>query len=327
MAVKHNRTRKELERDELRDMWDKGGGGGDNRFDKTKGGKNFRRVLPKKDPDEPFFEKYAMHYNMGPDGTESFLCIEPGGPFGHTPKADKKRNYRAKKCGGCKRFCKNKTRSRKFDFGSKEGKKYWGKHVAPYRARWHFLFAVSLPKKGNKKAYVHKAGIKVAKPLIETYYDRDGGGGDFTDPENGRDIIITKKQLSKRATDVDYDVKISLERSKLKTWKKLRKKLPDLKTYIPEALDSDAIDAVMDGEGEDDRKGKKGKKRRDRDDDIDLDDLDDDEKEVRNVGKRKRGKDENVDPYAAEEDDDRKGKKKRKKSKLRDKLAKKARKD
>lgn len=337
---------------EWRDAWGEGDdeAGGDERFDKLKDGKNLRRILPNRDPEEPFFVSFALHYNMGPDGQDKFRCIEPGGPFGHSKKKDKQRSYRAKKCPACKLYCKHKTKSRAFEWQSAEGKKYWRKHVAPYRAKHRFVWAQNAPKsaENKKKVLIFETGIMIAKPLIEAFYD-ENMGGDFTNPKTGRNVVITKTKLGKEANEVEYKTIITPDRCPLKLWKKLKSKLPDLTTFLPEELDPDAIVAIMEGDGssggDDDRprkKSSKKKKHRDDDDDADLDDVDDDDDEDdggrrHKLGKRRRGRDEDVDPDADEEDDEDSDddddeeeapkKKKGKKSKTRDKLKKKARRD
>lgn len=332
--------------DEFRELWGEGDGadgdGGDERYDKLAEGKNSRNILPNKDPDEPFFADFAMHFNVGPDKEDKFRCIEPGGPFGHSKKKDKQRAYRAKLCPGCKKYCNNKTASRKFEFGSKEGKKFWGEKVAPWRAKHRFVCATNRPKsKADKnKVFVLEIGPMIAKPLIEMLYDEDSGG-DFTDPRTGRLVKIQKTQLSKRSQDVEYKTTVMPDRRKILNWKKLKKQLPDLASFLPPMLDVEAIQAILDGEGRDEdddaprsKKSGKGSKRDRDDDDEDFDDDDDDEDTDRHAGrlaKRKRGNDEDVDPDADEDDDEEdeapKKKSKGKKSKLRSKLAKKAGKD
>jgi len=330
------KSKGQSEMDELKDMWDEDDeeGGGDDTIDKLNDGKNTRRVLPQADPDEPFFKKWAMHFNMGPDGTDSFRCIEPGGPFGKNKKSDAKRRWKAKVCPACKEFCRNKTRGRKFKFGSPEGKKFWHEHVRPYRAKLQFCMAVCKPKAKDEddrnKVFVLRCGEMIAKPLIEARYDSDVG--DITSPKRGRNIKITKKQLSKTdSTNVEYKTVI-LDKSPVENWDELKDKLPDLDTYVPEALEPDAILEIMngDGDGDDDepRRKKSKKGRRDDDDmDEDLDDDDDEEGSERKLRtkKRRRGDDEEVDPDAEEEDDDDDERpSKKKKSKMRDKLSKKA---
>jgi hypothetical protein len=325
--------------DELKAQWDEDDekGEGDENILKLEEGKTTLRVLPRLDPEEPFFEMWGMHYNMGPDGTASFRCIEPEGPFGHSKKKDKQRNYRARVCPACKKYCKNKSRARSIAFGSPEGKKFWGDHVAPYRAKQSFVFAVSKPKsKEPTKIYVLRCGVMIAKPLIEARYDSDVG--DITSPKRGRNIKVTMTKLSaKDSTNIEYTVGI-LDRSKLEEWPEMKAELPDLTTFTPEALDADAIVEIMNGEGDDSddddaprrKKSKNGKSRDDDDtDDEDLDDDDDDAAERRlKTKKRPRGEEEDVDPDAEEEDDDEKpSKKKGKKSKMRSKLSKKAQRD
>lgn len=322
----------------LREQWgekdSKGSGSkGDDSYVELKEGTNKLRILPNRDPDEIWFEDYYVHWNMGPDSEDSFLCIEPGGAFGHSPKNDKKRNYRAKLCPACKKYCKHKSKSRAFEFGSKKGKQYWSDHVAPWRAKHQFVCGTAAPKKSKVK--ILRCGEMIAKPLVEAFFDEDGGG-DFTHPKTGRMVIIKKKKLSSRATDISYTTAISPNREKLLHWEKIKEHLPDLKSFVPERLEPDAILAIMNGDGRDDdddddddaprsKKRKKGATRRD-DDDADTDDDDDEEEGgKRTFGRRKRGEDEEVDADAEEEDDDEDAAPK-KKSKLRDKLAKKARK-
>ena len=331
--------------DEWREQWGEGDDDDENdQKDKLKEGKNTRRILPNKEPDEPWFEAFAMHYRMGPDESESFRCIEPGGPFGHSKKLDRKRNYRAKKCDGCKKYCKMKTKARAFEFGSKEGIAFWRKQVAPWRAKHQFLMATIRPKskEDKNKVFVLQCGLQIAQPLMSAYYDEDGGG-DFTDPVRGRNICIVKEKLSKREQDVKYTPTIQPDRIKLRNWKKLRKRLPDLKSFLPEELEPEAIQAILNGDGDDSddeprRKKKKGRDRGrddDADDDVD-DDVDDDDDDEEGSSrrlktkKRRRGEDEEVDPDADEEDDDdedEKPKKKKKKSKMRNKLARRAEQD
>lgn len=341
-------SRRHSQIDEFREMWEEGEGteGGDDRYEKLTDGKNTVRVLPNKDPDEPFFVSWAMHFNMGPDGEEKFRCIEPGGPFGHSKKKDKQRGYRAKACPACKQYCKNKTKARAFPYKSKEGIKFWRKHVAPWRAKHRFAFATNRPKSAElkKKVRLLECGTMIAQPLIQAFYD-ENMGGDFTDPKTGRNIIITKTKLGSNANEVEYKTVIVPDRTPLKLWKKLKKKLPDLNSFVPEALEPDALLAIMEGDGasddDDEPRSKKGKKsskksRRDRDeDDEDLDDIDDDDEDEggsrrEKLARRRRGRDEEVDPDAEEEEDDEDEeprRKKGKKSKMRDKLRKKSRRD
>jgi len=301
----------------LKEEWEadqKKGGAGDGNTDKLKDGKSTRRILPKADPEDAFYESYAMHYNLGPDGTESHLCIEPGGPFGgqsaSDKKRDKKRNYRAKVCPSCKNFCNKKNKSRKFKFGSDEGKAYWANHVVQWRAKRQYVFGVTRPKSKNpRKVYVHRCGVMIGQPLLEAYYDQDGGG-DFTDPKTGRNVVITKKTKGARGSNnVEYKVQITPDRTALEDWGKIKKKLPDLNSFIPEPLDPEAILALLEGDGDsaDDDAPRSKKRRGGRENngerDNDGDDDDGDEQALR-VRKRKRSKDEEVDPDAPEESDD-----------------------
>lgn len=333
-------------RTRLRAEWEndqKKGAAGDGNTDKLKDGKNCRRVLPKKDPEDPFYESYAMHFNIGPEAMDSHLCIEPGGPFGGQSQSDKnrdkKRGYRAKVCPSCKNFCKFKNRSRKFKHGTDVGIAYWRDHVVQWRAKRQYVFAVTRPKsKRPTKVYVHKCGVMIGQPLLGAYYDQDSGG-DFTDVKTGRNVIITKKQLSKKdATNVEYNVQITPDRTALgDLWKKIKKRLPDLKSFIPEPMDPEAIQALIDGDGdtgESEDKPSNRKRNRGRDDADISDDDDGEEREVR-TGKRKRGADEEVDPDAPEESDDidkelkaaRKARRKAKKSKMRARLERRANRD
>lgn len=328
----------------LKEEWERDNEEGDKedeQRDETKEGKNTRRILPKRDIEDAFWESYAMHYNLGPDGSASHLCIEPGGPFGGQSKSDKardkKRGYMAKRCPSCKNFCKYKTESRKFKFGSEEGKRFWSERVVKWRAKRQYVFATMKPKSKEDadKVFVYRCGVMVGQPLLEAYFDTDSGG-DFTHPKTGRTVTITKKSLSKNdPTNVEYTVRINPDRTPLDDWKAIRKQLPDLKTYIPEAMEPDAILALIEGTEEAGSGGKRRKKRRGDDDarqvtDDDDEEEDDDERKLR-LAKRKRDKDEEVDPDAAEESDDeparKKKKKKSKKSKMRERLAKRAGRD
>ncbi len=352
------KTKRHAQVDDLREMWEEqeagGDGDGDERYDKMKEGKNIRRILPNKDPEEPFFVSFAMHFNMGPDGEDKFRCIEPGGPFGHSKKKDKQRSYRAKKCPACKKYCANKTKARAFPYKSKEGIKFWRKHVAPWRAKHRFVFATNPVKAKTRaerrKVFVLETGVMIGQPLVTAFYD-ENMGGDFTHPKTGRNVVIVMTKLGSEANEVEYKTVITPDRTPLKTWKRLKKKLPDLNSFVPEAMDPDAIIAIMEGDSssddadDDDRptkkKSKKGKRRDDDDDDLDdIDDGDDDDDEGggrrEKLARRKRRRDEDVDPDAEEEDDEdsddddddeKPRKKKGKKSKMRDKLKKKARRD
>lgn len=356
--VEARKARKKAKMDAMRAQWggdDGEEGGANEQYLKLKEGKNTVRYVPNKDPEEPWFISFAVHWNVGPNGDQQHRCIEPGGPFGFDKKADKQRNYVARKCPSCKKYCKNKTKSREFEFGSKAGKDYWTKFVAPWRARHQFVAACVKPKSKEDadKIFVHNFGLQIGKPLISAFYDEDGGG-DFTSRKRGRNIVIIKEQKSKKATDVGYTVQISPDRKPLENWDEIKTKLPDLKSFVPPELSPDAILAILNGEStndeEDDnipepgqakKKSKKGGKRRDDDDDdVDLDDVegdDDDESgEERKLRlkRRERDEDEDVDVDAEEEDDeddedadrdvDDGPSQKSKKQRLKEKLAKKA---
>lgn len=340
------KARKAREMEKMREEWGDNNkkGGGDESYCKLAEGKNHLRVLPRLDDkgniDEGarYFEMYAMHYGVGPEGKDSFRCIEPKGPFGHSKKLDKDRNYRAKLCPECITYCRNKSKARKIEFGSPEGKKFWGDYVAPHRARYQYVMAVTKPKskKYRKKALVLRCGQQIGKPLAEAFYDEDGV--DFTHIKTGVDMKITKTQLSKKATDVEYTLRFLPAPSELMFWSRLKKRLPDLKTFLPEKLEPDAIRAIIEGDGtaDDDEvvRDRKRKKKRDRggdNDDADLDDVDDEDAEHKlKLARRKREKDEDVDPDAEEEPDEaaeRRARRKKKKQKIRERLAKKAQKD
>jgi hypothetical protein len=324
--------------EDAKDMMGGGEGGADKRYIKLREGKNLLRITRNSDPDSPFFRMWGMHYLGEDDDRVSFRCIEPGGPFGHSKKKDKQRGYKAKKCPTCIVYCKNKSKARRFPWKSKEGIKFWRSHVAPYRAKLRFVMAAMLVKKKPRAKVLEQ-------PLIEAFYD-ENMGGDFTDPKRGRNILIVKTKLGSNPNEVEYKTNIVPDRSLCKGWKKIRKKLPVLDSFVPEELEPKAILALMEGDGTNDderpRKGKKSAKGRFRsrdDGDSDLDDVDDgddedddEDKESRRhkLARRKRGRDEDVDPDAAEVDDEepkKKKKKKGKKSKMRDKLSKKARRE
>lgn len=322
---------------QLREAWgDTGDDEGESNFDKLQDGKNLRNILPAKDPEDRFFQMFAVHYGMGPDKTGSFRCTEPKGPFGHNKKLDAERQYRAKVCLACKIYCKNKTAARGMPFGTPESKKYWSERVAPWRARYQYLMATSKPKSKEEpdKVFILRCGQQIGKTLVEIYYDSDAPVR-FTNPLKASMIKITKRKLSKEPTDVEYDVRVLPVRKKIRFWKKLKKQLPDLKAMLPTALDEESQQAILDGDGNVDDghdSGKKKKKRKHREDidDRDLDEVendDDDEdgdsKPQGKLGRRKKRKDEEVDPDAPEEDDDA-PKKKSKKSKMRDRLARRA---
>lgn len=308
----------------FRDEWDEDddedGEKEDDVYFKPKTGKNTVRILPNKEEGEPWFVDWATHYNMGPDGETSFRCIEPGGPFGLNKKKDKQRGWKAKLCPACKKFCKEKTKARQFEFGSKAGLKFWRENVVPWRAKYSFGMALTLPKSDEpEKVWLYKCGVMVARPLIQAYYDTDQGG-DFTDFKSGRNIMIKKVELGGGKNNVEYDTKVLPDRVPCKMYKKVRKNLPDLTVMLPEKLKPEAIMAIITGEGDEDddelEKARAGgsKRRRvkdegDMDDDADReeddDDDDDDERESRRrPSKHRRTEDDDVDPDAEEDEDE-----------------------
>ena len=314
---------------------------------KPKDGKNTIRVLPNKDPEELWYVAFAMHFNLGPDGKGRFRCTEKGGPFGHNKQLDKKRNYKASTCVACRIYTRNKTKSMAFEFGSKEGKRFWTEKVAPWRAKHQYVFAINQPKSGSEKdkVKVYTSGVMIGKPLIDLYLGE--GRVDFVHPVTGMNVMIVKKMLGGGDNNVDYKTTVIPTVVKIPNWKTLRKQLPDLASFVPESLDAAAQKLVIEGEAEGDddddlpkergtSKKSKGRSHEDDDDDEDLDDDEDEGTERHHkLAKRERDADEDVDPDADEEDDDdedepapkKKKKSKQATSKMRDKLKKKAKRD
>lgn len=212
-SVKEKRIKAERRSDEalqeaqrMRDRLTKGerGGSGSASFDILTPGRNVRRYLPPCGANKLPCVERVVHRRIGP-AQKDIMCT-----------------------GTTCRVCAEETReiakvNRKYQRGSEEGKKAWKSVKDKYGKTTRYFWLV-LPYEGKKMILpptikVQEVGTMVQNLLIEEYTDIDNGS-DFTDPETGRPLVITRRgeDLNTRYTMQRTDTPL-----RLKCWPRIVK--------------------------------------------------------------------------------------------------------
>lgn len=292
-------------------------GDGNKDFFQPATGKNVIRILPGKKDDDDWYVEASYHYNLGPNKLTK-LCpafVDRKCPACAKAAKARKEAYKLKdqyEKGGEKSSKLKKAMDKAFRIASAfKAKTKFYMNVVP--------LVIGKETQSGKDVKILGAGAKIMNGIFTFYTDTDEYGN-VLDLKKGRDFIIEKKVTGSKAWDVDYDVKLR-DRDRCKPVHPNRmKNLHDLADLVGEYPDAEEILAAMEGrdEGSDEssdddddraqRKLTKGKKRRhDDDDEEDQDDEDESSDEE------------------DEDDDDEESGYRSKKSKVRDKLRRKAR--
>lgn len=201
-------------------------------YDKLQQGKNVRRVLwPKGDKDSFYSEGY-LHFGLGADGKSVATCPKTWGS--------------KEKCPICEYVDQLQASKNKDD----------QKLAKDIKAKRRIYINVINRDDEEETPKVLPIGVTILKGLLETICDADYG--DITDPEDGRDITITRKGQGLKTEYSVLPKPKSSEASENQTPEEIEQAMTDLDSlFIKKSYEE--LQAILDGE------------------DIDSDDEDDDE--------------------------------------------------
>jgi|GEM_PF-1824236 len=137
-------------------------------YDKLKQGKNVRRILWPKGDSDSFYSEGFLHFNLGEDGNTVVTCPKTFGSKERCPI-----------CEYVEELQKSKN---------KEDAKLASKLKA---TRKIYVNTISRDDDDEETPKVLPIGVTVLKGLLEAICDPDYG--DITDPDEGRDVTITRK--------------------------------------------------------------------------------------------------------------------------------------
>lgn len=218
-------------------------------YDKLQQGKNVRRVLWPKGDRTDFYSEGLLHYSLGADGKRVVTC----------PRTFDEKN----KCPVCE-YVAELQKSK-----SKNDKKL----AESIRAKRRIYINVINRDDEDETPKVLPIGVTILKGILETICDPDYG--DITDPEDGRDITITRKG---QGINTEYTVLPKPKASPVsdsQSEEEIEEAMSDLEALFVEKS-YDEIQAILDGEEEsDDEDSDDEDEEEDNDeyDDLDLDEL------------------------------------------------------
>jgi hypothetical protein len=162
---------------------------------------SFRFGPPRADSDGKWYDRTWVHALKAPDGTFLAFCRCP------------KKNGTAKECSACD-YVSNLYREARNVRGP-DAKKM-KEHAKDNAAKEHFTVSAQLisftPAGGKPDPVKDKAErekgfrpleipVTVFEPLNDLFLREDDEGGDFTDPYEGRNVIITRKGVGRDDTE------------------------------------------------------------------------------------------------------------------------------
>lgn len=196
-------------------------------YDKLVQGKNIRRVLWPKGEKDSFYSEGYLHFSLGAEGNKVVTC----------PKTFGSKN----RCPVCE-YVEELQKSK-----NKDDKKLADDIKAKRRIYINVINRDSEDEEEEPK--VLPIGVTILKGILETICDADYG--DITDPEDGRDITITRKgQGLKTEYSVLPKPKASVVSDTL-TADEIEEKMADLDALFIEKS-YEEIEAIMNGEEESD---------------------------------------------------------------------------
>lgn len=232
-------------------------GGYNAEYDKLQPGKNVRRVLwPKGDYDSFYAEGY-LHFGIGPEGKSVATCPKTWGSKEPCPI-----------CEYVEKLQKSKN---------KDDKKLAEDIKAKRRI---YINVLNRDDDDDDTPKVLPIGVTILKGLLETICDADYG--DITDPEEGRDVTITRKGQGLKTEYTVLPKPKSSVASESKTAEELEEEMPDLEhLFVRKSYDE--LEAILTGddreddddedEDEDDTESKEDDSEDDGYDSMDLDEL------------------------------------------------------
>lgn len=234
------------------DAAESGGGYSNTDYDKLQNGKNVRRVLWPKGEKDVFYSEGFLHFSLGAEGKKVATC----------PKTFNEKNP----CPICE-YVAQLQKSK-----SKQDKKL----ADQIKAKRRIYINVLSRDDEEETPKVLPIGVTILKGLLETICDPDYG--DITDPEEGRDVTITRKG---QGLNTEYSVlpkpKASVVSEDMEP-DEIEEQMADLDALFIEKS-YDELQAILDGEDEDDSDGEGDDEEEDSGDEDDpgYDDMDIDE--------------------------------------------------
>ena len=199
-------------------------------YDKLGQGKNVRRILWPKGDKESFYSEGYLHFSLGEDGKKVATC----------PKTFGSKN----KCPICE-YVEELQKSK-----SKDDKKLADDIKAKRRIYVNVINRDSEDEEETPK--VLPIGVTILKGILETICDADYG--DITDPEDGRDITITRKG---QGLKTEYGVLPKPKSSAVSETlapEEIEEQMTDLDTLFIEKS-YEELEAILNGEEESAKEG------------------------------------------------------------------------
>ena len=216
-------------------------------YDKLQQGKNVRRVLwPKGDKDSFYSEGY-IHFGLGADGKSVATCPKTWGS--------------KEKCPICE-YVEELQKSK-----SKEDKKL----ADDIKAKRRIYINVISRDDDEETPKVLPIGVTILKGLLETICDADYG--DITDPEEGRDVTITRKGQGMKTEYSVLPKPKSSEVSETQTPEEIEEEMTDLDSlFVKKSYEE--LEAILNGE-DDEESGESGDDEEEENsyDDMNMDEL------------------------------------------------------
>lgn len=141
---------------------------------KPKSGENRIRILPPWSPEGMFYKRLYVHFRVGADNR---MVVCPSKTSGYKSP-----------CPICEYIDKN------LHSGSIQEQS----EASEMFARQQFLYNIVDLRDPDSGVHVYSSGVKVWNMLINFFNSEDYG--DFTDPETGRDILLTKQGEGRQTT-------------------------------------------------------------------------------------------------------------------------------
>ena len=215
-------------------------------YDKLKQGKNVRRILWPKGDSDSFYSEGFLHFNLGEDGNTVVTCPKTFGSKERCPI-----------CEYVEELQKSKN---------KEDAKLASKLKATRK-----IYVNTISRDDDEETpKVLPIGVTVLKGLLEAICDPDYG--DITDPDEGRDVTITRKgEGMKTEYSVLIKPKASIVSDELSA-SEIEDDMTDLDSLFVKKSYEELQD-ILNGESLDDEEDEEDEEDNDSYDDMSIDEL------------------------------------------------------
>ena len=207
-------------------------------YDKLEQGKNVRRVLWPKGDNDSFYSEGFVHYSLGREGKTVVTCPKTFGNKERCPICEYVEQLQQSKSKNDKELANNIKAKRK-------------------------IYINVINRDGDDETpKVLPIGVTILKGILETICDADYG--DITDPEDGRDITITRKGTGLKTEYSVLPKPKSSEVSEEQTPDEIEEEMTDLESlFVKKSYEE--LEDILNGEENDED---------DEDDDEDNEDED-----------------------------------------------------